>query len=352
MKIIKVWTKKEKQLYLRFRDRLYQGDALYFSTSEFVFQMLMDQTTQFTKNLTVEPTMVMDQEQVLCQALFLIPPNEPELYIAYFEALENQEQAVQLLLSHAKRRAQECGKSKIIIGLNGHVSYGVGMLYETIYPNTFDSLYNKLYYHDYFKSYPHTALYAYKGDLNTIPRLPNVKTKLTVRPCNLKNFAKEMEVFRLLCDQTLGEHAYYKPTQEQHFHELMKDLRLFLKPENILFLEDGYKPVGFLFWHPDYNQMLKPGKRTGMLEIGLRYLFYRHKFSRVKLNAMGVLPAYRGKGTIALLDAFYQQIKGRYSEVETNFVFADNAGSIKLNQHLLKQVCRKYHVYQIEVDHD
>ena len=125
-------------------------------------------------------------------------------------------------------------------------------------------------------------------------------------------------------------------------------MTFFLRPENILFAEDKGEVVGFVFWHPDYNEILKKGKQNSLLSIAMRYTLFKHKIKRVKLNAIGVKEGYQGAVTINLLREVGKLVE-KYDTLETNFVWANNRKSMAINQRLLKNVERKFAVYEVNV---
>ena len=134
----------------------------------------------------------------------------------------------------------------------------------------------------------------------------------------------------------------------QEVYDLLKDMTFFLKPENILFAEHKGQIVGFVFWHPDYNEVLKKGKQNSMLEIAVRYLLFKNRIKRVKLNAAGVKKEYQGITTMKLLSAVSEYVE-KYETVETNFVWCNNRKSMALNKATLKNVERRFAVYEVEL---
>ena len=66
----------------------------------------------------------------------------------------------------------------------------------------------------------------------------------------------------------------------------MESMKFFLRPENLLFACNKDEAVGFIFWHPDYNEILAKGRHNSLLEIAIRYTFTKNKISKVKLNSI------------------------------------------------------------------
>jgi len=133
-------------------------------------------------------------------------------------------------------------------------------------------------------------------------------------------------------------------------YELIREMKYFLKRENLIFVMKEGKEVGFVFWHPDYNEIIPGGKRNSMLGIGLRYLINRNRIKKIKLNAIGVLEEYRNTGAVVgLLYEVYKHVFDRYNGGETNFVWDSNIPSRKLNQHICDREVRHYCVYEMDL---
>lgn len=144
---------------------------------------------------------------------------------------------------------------------------------------------------------------------------------------------------------TLGTTRFYAPTRPGHFTELLNDLKPFLRPENLLFATIDGREVGFCFWHPDYNEILPTGRRVSRPGIAWRFALRRSGIRTVILNALGVLPEYRGVATAALLGRMTREIEGRFARYETSFVWDGNYASIGVGHYLESQELRQYAVW-------
>lgn len=349
MKIVSVKTKKELKRFKAFRKKLYENDPYYVSTAEFTLDMLLFKETAYSKGIDICPVMGVDDDKILLTALLIHNPKDDFLQISFFEALDNIEREVSYFMDHAKEYAKKLNLNRIIVGLNGHLSYGVGFSCDMSAPNTFDSTYSKLYYNKYFEEYTKHDLVAFSNDPSVVlPKLECRETSVRIRPIDMKNFEEEMERFRIICNETIGTTFLYSQTDKRHFYELMKDMTFFLKPENILFAEDKGQVVGFVFWHPDYNEILKKGKQNSLLEIAVRYMLFGKNIKKVKLNSAGVKKEYQGITTVKLLSEF-GKYASQYDTVETNFVWCNNRKSMSVNQALLQNVERRFAVYEVNI---
>ena len=349
MEIRLVKTKKEKKLFKKFRKDLYQNDPYYVSTTEFTLDMLLFKETSFSKSISICPVMGVKDNQILMTALLIHNHKDDYLQISFFEALPCIDEEVDFFVNYAKSFAKRLGLSRIIIGLNGHLSYGVGLSVDMNSPNTFDSSYTKLYYLKYFEKYQRHELVAFSNNPAAVfETLTEKRSNVTIRKIDFNNFEEEMEKFRIICNETIGTTFLFSETDSGHFYDLLKPMLFFLKPENILFAEHNGEIVGFIFWHPDYNEVLKKGKQNGLLGIAIRYLLFNKKIKRIKLNSIGVKKAYQGSVTINLLREVGKLVSN-YDTVETNFVWTNNKKSMSINQKLLKNIERKFVVYEVNV---
>ena len=348
MQIVIANSKKEKKSFKQFRIDLYKNDPFYVSTVEFTLDMLLYQQTEFSKTLNISPVMAVENQKVLLEALIIHNPKDDYLQVSFFEALENIAPQVHAFMDYVKDYAKQLNLQKIVIGLNGHLSYGVGLSADMPSPNTFDSTYSKLYYTKYFENYQKHELVAFSNNPATVfPALSDRNSSVTIRPIDFKKFDEEMEIFRNICNETIGKTFLFTKTDKHHFRDLIKDMLFFLEPKNILFAEVGGMVVGFLFWHPDYNEVLKKGKQNSLLGIAIRYTLFKNKIKKVKLNSIGVKEGYQFV-TIALLRELGKLVQS-YDKIETNFVWCNNKKSMAINKRLLKNVERNFVVYEVKV---
>lgn len=341
--------------YLGFRRRLYAGDPGYSSTLEFSVESVLNRSTTFLRSCHLRPLLASRDGRVVAQCILVHDPALPMLQVGFFEALPDQGDAVARLLDTARAEAQRRGLDRIVIGLDAHLSIGVGILVDGFQRASFDSPWNKPYYAAYFAGLRRIGLTSYCGSVQDVvvklapasrgPIPDAAGSAVTVRPLDLHAWDRELETFRALCDATLGATRFYAPTQRGHFNDLLTDLRPFLRPQNLLFATVAGREVGFCFWHPDYNEILPTGRRVSLPGIAVRFALRRSGIRTVILNALGVLPEYRGVATAALLGRMSQEVDGSFDRYETSFVWDGNYASIGVGRYLDSQELRQYAVW-------
>ena len=336
--------------FVAFIRRLYEGDPGYCATLGFTLQSALSASTAFFESCSCRPVAVERGGETIAQCLLIHDPALPAVQVGFFEALPDEQAAVDLLLGAARAEAGRLGLERIVVGMDGHLSVGVGILAEGFARGTFGSPWNKPYYAAYFAELDRSGLTVYGGSVaDSVARVRRLAVrpsgKVTVREVDLRRWDDELETFRVLCDATLGRTNLYAPTKPGHFAELMGDLKPFLRPENLLFaMVDGHE-VGFVFWHPDYNEILPTGRGLSIAGIAWRYVTRRHRIRTVVGNAVGTLPDAPLGTTAALLTELCDHIEGRYETFETCFVWDSNASSVGVNRYLHAHPVRRYSVW-------
>jgi len=354
---IKINSKQLRKAYIDFIYSLYENDSNFVDTSLFIVNTFLDKSDSFIKECGVEPMAIVDDDKILAQCMYIYHKDLPYFQIGFFEALPNQEKAVDMLLTEAAIQAKNLGLYKMVIGLNGHVSYGVGILIDSFDKKiSFDSLYNKSYYKDYFEKYKFEkqSLSTYYFDMCNIPDklkcIDKIYKRISFRTMDMKRFKDEMILFGTLCNTCLHDTYLYFNRDPLCLYELINDMKPFLKPENLIFAMKDEKEIGFVFWHPDYNEILRGGKRNSMLKIGIDYYLNKNKIKTLKVNAIGVIPKYQKTGTaMGLINEVYKYSRKQFLYGETNFVWDNNTRSRLLNLAINDRDDRHYCVYIKEI---
>lgn len=354
--IVKADNYKLKSKFIDFIYEVYKDIPQYKDTLSLVTKNFLFQKDSFAKRCSIHPVMILMGSSVVAECVFIYNKALPSLQMGFFEALPGYQDAVDMLIQEGKSLCRALGLNKIIIGLNGHFSYGIGLLADNFDQEpAFDSIYNPPYYREYFRKYngQEVLLSSYKWDMKDLKFdykvLGRVYKNFSFRTMNMKEFKKEIYLLSELNNECLKNVHFHFWKQPQEDYELIKNLRFFLNKENLIFvLKDG-KEVGFLFWHPDYNQMLKGCKKSNPLKIFLRFLFFRNKINRFVINTFGVLPKYQGSGAIAgLFHQVYTYAVNTYKYGESTFVLQDNIKSRRISERFVNPY-KTYVVFELDV---
>jgi len=351
-----VASAKDKAAFIDFVYEVYSGNPMYRDNLCFTSKNLIYRKDSFAQQCLIEPLFVQEDGRAVARCALVIHPGLDAVQVALFEALPDCRPAVDLLLEAARGFALQHGKDRVVIGINGHNSFGIGFLCDRFdEPNPFDGIYTPGYYIDYFRGrgfaeHPVSTYFVQVTDIDISQRLlDRVYRQFTFRTADLSDLRGEMEVLGALFNETLAGTPFFFARPIEEWYETFFDLKPLLNGENIIYaLKDG-REVGFLFWHPDYNMVLQRNRKNSTAGFFLRYLLGRRKINQMKINAIGILPEYQRSGVIlGLFDQLWQAIAGRYSGGETGFVFDANTASTSICRRFCGSAYKHYVVFEAE----
>ncbi len=333
MKLIHV-TKKERNKFLNFYKNQYLNNPLKRDTMSGLVKGLLYGTSELCKSMDLEPLMVVDNDKIIMICILAFAYRMPEyIQIGFFESSELNMEPFKLVLDRAEQYAKEKGAYNISASLNIHVNYGLGFLasdYDK--KQSFGMAHNPEFYHSFFESNGFEAIemVSYKKDMRNTGKLLSdeainkINEIYTVREADFKNLKRESEIYTDVNNKAFKEHLFYYPRKKEEDYELFKDLKFLIKPENLLFVEKDGKPVGFMLWYPDFNQIMSINETVGLGTVIKNKLFSK-KIDTFKIVEMGIIPEVRGRGAIlSLFNYCFKCIKGKYDFMESGWILSDN----------------------------
>ena len=353
MTLIKIDSEKQKNEFCNFVYDVYKDNPNYKDHFNHNIKYFLWKKGDFARHCRLFPMAVYKQQRIVARCLFIHHPDLNALQMGFFEALPEQQMAVDALLIEAEILALELNLKRILIGLNGHLAYGVGFLANSYdRPNSFDGLYSQPYYLDYFRQHGliEHPLSTYKYQSSTAhfseQSLHKVYEHFTFRNFNLQKFSEEMDILGRLFNETLASTRFYFCLSKEEYNELIKPLAPILSEGNIIFASHKGKEIGFIFWHPDYHQLLKAGKNRIALFL-IKYYLQKKTITDFKINAIGVLPEYWSLGVATgLVNEVHQRTKNRYLGGETSFIWDDNHQSVQATTHFTGKPFKRYMLFE------
>lgn len=352
---IKVAQQKDHEVFADFQRRLFAGDPNYRDLQSRTVKGLLTGKAAIVHGSWLCPVMVTEGEEILgvC-VLGIVDRMDDTLQIAFLD-FRNDERIIGCLLDYCKAIARKKGLSKILVGLNLHVNYGLGVLASSYdKPQSLGSAYNPSYYIEQIERYikPSEELVSYRNridalDLSISSRLRNyLEQNFEVRKADFKDIRRTAEIYNTVNNSSFAHHKYYYPRRLEEDIELFQEFRPLLNEENLLFVYHKQEPVGFLLWYPDFNQCVEPGKSIGWSTV-LRYRLGFAKMDTVKFTEIGVLPKYQNRGAVyPLLETCYQMTRERYTYVESGWIMRGNAGSEGIGLRFIQKEYKKYKVFE------
>lgn len=354
MKIIDVQSKEDKKRYIDFVYKLYRKDENFCDMNLLFVKNYLFKKDDHAKRSMVLP-IIIEEGDIKLVGMFISTNDSPQIKLSFLEFLPNSQVYIKELVDYGKKLMVSLDKQEIIVGINGHVSYGLGILA----PNSnrdfeFNSNYNKEYYtRELEEVMPVTKKafsyqYTVNHSLSLIKEgiIERVEKEYTYRCLNKKHFKREMLIFGNLADQALRQTPYYSEKTPLEMYQLMKKMRFIMKKEDIVFAMKDGKEVGFIFTHPDYAKLFDRPK-VNYIKFYLRFL--RKRTHHLIYNVIGILPEYQKTGLgIGLIHYTIRLRQKEYTQGVSSFILEDNFLSTKMCKGLSIGDHKEYRIYEIK----
>ena len=352
MEIIDVNTNELRKAYLKFNQSLYKNNQNFKGYTIYLLKDFLYKQSEFTHRIKSYPIMVIDNE-IKVTAILVIANHT--CFISFLEFV-NHQKYLSALIKYAEEFAVKNNAKRILIGINGHVSYGAGILTEGFdNPQLFCCNYNLDYYPKLLAGlkFKQQDVTSYLQDFSKIDFsdevIKEVESKFTFRKLDKANYKKDILIFGDLCHKTLSNTANYYERTAEEMYELIKDMKFILKPDDLTFAMKDGKEVGFLFLHPDYNELVK-GNSFKPISLFMQYKLHQGKTEKMIFNTMGVLPEYRKeKIMVGLFANILEYVQTNFKFGVTTFIQSENVSSDTLSKSLSIGVYNRYCIYEKEV---
>jgi len=278
-------------------------------------------------------------------------------FFGQFECLEDEE-ASRALLDQAATWVRARGLTTIRGPVNFSLNEESGLLVDAFDdPPAILMTYNPPYYQQLLESWgleKAKDLWAWVGekkgfDQARFGRLEKLIARsphdIRVRPLDMKNFQREVELVRDLYNQAWEANWGFVPMTDAEVDHMAKGLKPVVDPNLALIGEIDGKPAGFSLSLPDINQAIA-GINGRLLPFGfLKFFMGMKKITRLRIITLGLLPEYRRSGLDALfyLETFKRgTAKGYYGE--SSWILEDNT---LMNRSLEKMGFKVYKTYRL-----
>ncbi len=339
-----------RKKFLKFKNRLYYNDLHYIDTESFFLRNCLSGKNSIYENS--QPFFITEDNNVLLEGVFIFNPKFNCLQIGFFQAVENRKDAVDFMIDESVKLAKKHHLKQVLIGMNGHISCPNGILidgFDEFIP--YGSLYNKPYYKDYFKelkSYNLSTFASKSYDIRQRIKGLKIDNKdIRVKKADFSRFDDEFEKMRIVAEKVSTKNPLHFMTSHYHYLEMVKPIKHLLREENLLFAETKGVTIGFLLWHPNFNEIARKGKKLNKTMFNFKCLTKLKTVNSLKISSMCTVNSPRA--TIALLAKLKEIENGRYEYVETTAVQEENINTMLLNEKLFIKPNRKYAIYYIDV---
>jgi len=362
MKIKPVKTKKDSKDFYNITKEIYKSNIFYRSTEDDIIRLLIEGPSVFHQHAAVNSYILLEDDRTVGRFALVYDQKLPDyVQVSFFEALPGLTDLVEIILKQAKTLYPEC--NRIVVGLNGHLNYGAGILLSRFdEAPVFGLPYSPKYYQDYFKDLKKRTMVSYR-----FPTEPffeyhkkmrgNLNLKgITVRKMNKKKLRQETEIYTYLNNACFPGHPFWADREVAEDFELFYPFRFLIKEENLLFAEMDGKPIGFFLWYPDFNQLVKGDQHLGLRHV-LRYHF-ADPITTFRFTEIAVLPQYKVSPAVQAMILYATPYikKLGYTHGEGGFIFEENRSSIAMTRRFLERATgeklepyRRYAVFEREI---
>ena len=338
-----VHTKGDIQAFYRIPEEIYKVNGYYRASEYDITRLLVEGPSAFRQHATIHSYLILQKEKVAGRFTLIRDQKLPEyVQVSFFEAQPGLPGIAGQILE--KARALFPGCKKIVVGLNGHLNYGAGMLASNfIEAPVFGLPYNYEYYPDYFRDFRKIPLVSYKFPLDPFVDYHRRMSAdqdfkgITVRKLNKGKLRQDIEIYTYLNNACFSGHPFWAERSVEEDFELFYPFRFLIREENLLFAEKDGKPIGFLLWYPDFNQLLKGHQHLGIRHV-IKHLLTR-SIDTFRLTEIAVLPEHIRSCAVQamILTAIPYIGKNGIRYGEGGFIFEENTGSINMTRRFLER---------------
>jgi len=361
MQEVVVKTKKEKEKFLKFRRKIYNDHPIFVDNNSFMIKQLFSNKTCFSDNKEVIPIYIEDDNfNIKCECIAVYTKELPEyIQLCFFESEKNESAAVKMLVDKVIEIGKKYNCTKLVVGLNGHVNYGLGLLNSHFHiKNSFGVSGNPSYYNDYFKELRCEEVflntYVWSDMDSNVNKYSGIINKANsaysfefLEKDKLDYYSK---IYTDLNNKCFSGYRYYYNRTYKEDKEMLKEMLLFMKPDSLIFAFKDSEPVAFIFWYQDFNELVSPGEEFG-IKTYIKNLFLNRKIKKGKIVEIGILEDYRKSGlAFGLMNQAYLRMK-KYGikQGESSWILEENVDSNSICKATCDDLYKRYVVYEKDI---
>lgn len=342
--MMKLHQLNDRKAYMEFKafgNKLYTGNRFWRDTEGSVMDLVLNSKSAFSRHSIMYKYFITDGSDVVAR-FALIHDERLKYYVqlSYFEAVDGVGDFLTLVKQEAKKQFPSC--AKMVVGLNGHLNYGAGILL-----NRFDEVplfglpYNHSYYQYFFKNLERKEMVTFRFSMEAYEAwakyydVQRSLNGLTVRFMSKKNIKNESSIYTRLNNLAFQKHPFWANRDEAEDLELFYPFRFLLDNENLIIAEVDGQPVGFFLWYPDFNELVSTGRDLNIVDV-VKYRLGA-KIKSFRFTEIGIIPKYqRSPVALALMSkSLPTLLQNGYKHCEGGFIFEENQASMAFVKRIL-----------------
>jgi hypothetical protein len=329
--------------FLKVGAEVYKGNKNYRGTEASIERLLLNQNSAFHGHSTSKKFVVRDGNSLVAR-FALIHDHRLANYVqvSFFEAQKGIGDIFSLIKKEITTHFQGC--SKVVVGLNGHLNYGAGILLNRFDENPLFGLpYNPDYYPGYFINLRCRKMFTFRFTLDTYSSwalsypIQRFLKGLTVRFMNKNKIKEECAAYTQLNNRAFIRHPFWANRDKEEDLEIFYPFRFLLDNENLIFAAIDEKPVGFFLWYPDFNQLVSTQRDLNIWDV-IKFRF-KNSIDTFRFTEIGIIPEFQGSPVaLALINKSLPTLAEKgYKFCEGGFIFEENRASIAFAKRILKR---------------
>jgi len=341
LKFIDVHTKADFSRFYKLGSDLYNDNPYYRSSEDDIMRLIVEGPSHFYSHAIVSPIIVFHNDEPVSRFAYVLDNRLPEyVQVAFFEAKQGQKDLVARIIAEAKKRFPK--KLKICFGLNGHLNYGAGILLNNFQKiPVFGLPYTLEYYKEYFVKLDARKIVSFRFPAeiteryNKLSQRMKSNERITIKKLDKSNLEEYSKVYTELNNTCFTEHPFWAKRDTQEDLELFDSFKYLLKDDHLIFAEYDGKPIGFLLWFPDFNQLLKKNrelKANSKMSLDVIRSKYFNSIDTFRFTEIAVHSSFRKKGVeMALINQMIDDVvSSGYKYGVGGFIFEENFDSINM----------------------
>ena len=362
----KLSTPEDFERYVDFAQEVYRDNPYWVPTDKHHLIKLLSGNAGFGPDSETQAFAVEDEGRTLATIAAMKDDayyrhwNEKLGQLLFFEALPDQDEAVEALIGEACEWLGErgCTAARLTMLPGAQMPLTIDA-YDAV-PTCFHT-YNPAYYHSYIKNCGFmTEQGVVQYQVHFTPELEQRYREMVqraqdsgvvVRSWDFDRLEEEGDAFAALGNETFSAHWGFMPLPDAVMRGFTVEFKDFLIPEFMGFAEVDGERVGFVYSAPDLNQALHLMRGKNVEE---NFPEFQQRFDEIDhgvLLIIGVKREFRGRGiNLALAAHSYLGMIGRgYKTASYTVVLDDNWPSRRTAEKLGARVTRNFNVYRKEI---
>lgn len=345
MNVEKVRSPSERRRFDAIAHSIHEEHPQHRDTEASLLKLLVDGPTAFHAHAQVHACLLREGGEVVGRCALVHDRNLPDVVqIAFFEARRGLQGVLPALQEAA--RALGTGARRLVVGLNGHLNYGAGILLDHFdEPPVFGLPWTPPWYPAWFEGCTCRRTVSYRFPLRGFydwheRTAPGFDARgITVRPLDKRDLRREVARYTALDNEIFSgaDTPLWSNRTPEENHELFHPFRFLIRSHNLLFAERAGRPIGFMLWYPDFNQLVPAGRDLGPWDVARFALGAR--VPTVRLTEIAILPEFRSTPALAALylAALPYLRAGGHVTMEGGFIFEENRRSVVMTEKYLER---------------